>query len=153
MPHCCKPVPALFLCVLLSVLSCGKYPAAPNYIHTGDCGRPTVPPGLVFNDSAALHKNADDTITFDISPPRTDSNFTYGYLEIYDYEKNLILTLLSIPIKGSWQDTTSVPFNAYWTGTDSKGNKVDNGRYTFKVSFISRTDTSCRCGDIFLTTN
>jgi hypothetical protein len=144
---------SLFLCILLPVLFCSKYPGAPDYKGLGDCGRPTVPSGLFFKDSASLKTNANDTIKFDLSPPRSDSNFAYVYLEIYDYEKNLINSELNGSIAIFPMDSGTGKFSAYWNGLDSKGNKVDNGRYTFKASFISRTDTSCECGDIFLTTN
>jgi hypothetical protein len=148
-------VSALFMCIMLSVALCNRYPGTPDYQGIGDCGRPTVPPGLNFDDTASLVKSAADSAPFIISPPVTASNIRYGYLEIYDYEKNLIQTSqnVSVSVPATWQDTTNGAFNVYWDGLDSKGNKVDNGRYVAKMSFISKKDTTCTCSEFVLTTN
>jgi hypothetical protein len=144
---------SLFLCILLPVLFCSKYPGAPDYKGLGDCGRPTVPSGLFFKDSAALQKEmATDSMI--ISPPKAVYYEEYVYIEMYDYEKNMISGTLSGPIKTmNKMIDIATPIDIYWSGTDSKGNKVENGRYVMKMSFITKYDTVCKCGDAFLTTN
>jgi flagellar hook assembly protein FlgD len=100
-------------------------PAAPKYNGIGDCTKATIPPGL-----------------------QLDSNQTYGYLEIYDYDKNLINIAGPSPLYKD--DHTIINFDIYWNGMDRNGKKVDNGKYIAKNSFISKRDTSCMCGEVII---
>jgi len=131
----------LSCCLFLTLFFCNEYPAAPKYNGIGDCTKATIPPDLVI-----------------------DSNQNYRYVEIYDYDKNLINTLTQLgpshyldSLIGSFYGSTSqrdtsniFNFDIYWNGMDRNGNKVDNGKYVFKYSIISRTDTSCGCGEVII---
>ena len=132
----------LLACSLfLTLFFCNEYPAAPKYNGIGDCTKATIPPDLVL-----------------------DSNQNYRYVEIYDFDKNLINTLtqpgpshsidslIGLSYGSTSQRDTSNIFNfdIYWNGMDRNGNKVDNGKYIAKISFISKLDTSCTCMEIFV---
>jgi flagellar hook assembly protein FlgD len=121
----------LSCCLFLTLFFCNEYPAAPKYNGIGDCTKATIPQGLQF-----------------------DSNQTYSYLEIYDYEKNLINIAggrTSYEGPPPIVDTTGIfNYDVYWNGMDRNGNKVDNGKYIAKMSIISKRDTSCMCGEVII---
>jgi flagellar hook assembly protein FlgD len=106
--------------LILSFFSCSKYPAAPDYQGIGDCTKATIPPGLTSNS------------------PST-------FVEIYDFEKNLITTTDLVTSSDS-----SYSWSINWNGMDKNGNKVDNGKYIVKISFFSRIDTTCTCMEVFV---
>ena len=128
-------------CLFLTLFFCNEYPSAPKYNGIGDCTKATIPQGL-----------------------QLDSNQTFGYLEIYDYDKNLITTsekdgpspyldsligsFYGLPLYRD--DHTIINFDIYWNGMDRNGKKVDNGKYIAKFSFISKRDTSCMCGEVII---
>jgi hypothetical protein len=158
MAQCRKPVIILCCFLLFPVFLCEKSPTESQYRGVGDCGRPTIPYGLQFYDSVAMQKSSvesDSTVINFVIPPPTGYYEYYVYMEIYDYEKTLINNYLDGPIITTQKKgfNTYTPFDIYWNGLDSKGNKVGNGQYIFKFSYISKYDTACRCGEYFITTN
>jgi hypothetical protein len=146
-----------FLLLILAFLpqTCSRYPSAPQYSGIGDCGKPTIPSNLTFKDSIQYWASP-----FTGAPESTKYYQVYGYLEIYNYEKELIQTSLALPTYALYTTYTNLhssgsPYNydIYWNGQDMNGKKVDNGVYTTKLTLISQADTYCSCGTILLTTN
>jgi hypothetical protein len=151
-----KPVLLLCCFLLFPVFLCEKSPVESQYRGVGDCGKPTIPPNLQFKDSVTLQKSsveADSTVINFIIPPPSAYYEYYIYLEIYDYEKYLIRNVLEGPIITKQKQWSDIPIGIFWNGVDSKGNKVGNGQYIFKFSYISKYDTACSCGEYFVTTN
>lgn len=138
--------------LVLQVAACSRYPSAPQYAGSGDCGKATIPTNLQFKDSIQYWTS------FTGVPESTRYYEVHSYLEIYNYEKELVQSGRIVSVFPLFV-TTNTPaageegYDIYWNGLDMNGKKVDNGVYITKLSWISQIDTTCSCGTILLTTN
>jgi hypothetical protein len=72
-------------------------------------------------------------LTFDLSPPKSADEFINAYCKIYDLIGNVVAeddTLITYNVKDT---STTIQYNAYWNGSNSRGMKVAPGLYSTAV--------------------
>jgi hypothetical protein len=79
---------------------------------------------------------AGTVITFDLSPPKVAGDSISADCRIFDVVGNVVTqadTVLKYNTANSAQDTTTITYNAYWNGSNSRGLKVSPGLYSTAV--------------------
>ena len=73
---------------------------------------------------------AGTVITFDMSPPKVAGDSIVGNIKIFDLIGNVVNQAdTTIRYNSNLDTTTTITYNAYWNGSNSRGMKVSPGLY------------------------
>jgi hypothetical protein len=73
---------------------------------------------------------AGTVITFDMSPPKVAGDSIVGNIKIFDLVGNVVNQAdTTIRYNSNLDTTTTITYNAYWNGSNSRGMKVSPGLY------------------------